>query len=154
MKSYELGNLDEILHATRDKDVILVTRDGELVGDPIPGLNYVKKNPGVAYHLGCTPLIILGNYTLCARVGGVLLTKRVRDDLEKRSGTLEMRLALTPQVVDPTIAFQSDWPFTGAQALAYFFARLIPFAIVVFVVLVFVFRNQLFDLYRSFVKRF
>ena len=153
MKSYELGNLDEILHNTKDKDIILVTRDGELVGDPTPGLNYLKKNPGVAYHLGCTPFIILGNYTLCARVGGVLLTKKVRDDLAKRSGTLEMRLALTPQVVDPDIAFQSDWPFTGAQALAYFFARLIPFAAMLFFVLAFVFRNQLFELYRSLAKR-
>lgn len=154
MKTYELGDLDEILKKTKDDDVVLVTRDGKLTGDVSEGIKYLKTHPNVAYHLGCMPLVSLGSYTLCARVGGVLLTKQVRDALMKRPGTLEMRLALTPQVLSPEILFKTDWPFQGAQALAYFFARLIPFAFVLFCIVVFVFREKLVEVARTYSKRF
>ena len=153
MKIYELGDLDEILRTTADKGTILVARDGKLVGDYNAGLDYLRHHPNVAYHLGCTPLVSLGSYTLCGRVGAVLLTKQVRDALMKRPGTLEMRLALTPQVLSPEILFKTDWPFQGAQVLAYFFARLIPFVFVVFCIVVFVFREKLVELGRSFLNR-
>ena len=75
-------------------------------------------------------MVIVGSYTLALRVGGVLLSKQLRDVLMKRRGTLEMRLAFSPQVVAPDILYTMDWPFAGAQALAFFFARLAPFAFV------------------------
>jgi len=153
MKAYELGDLDEILRSSEDKGTILVTRDGVLIGDCSEGLAYVKTHPNVAYHVGCIPFIILGGYTVCARVGGVLLTKKVRDTIKTRPGTLEMRLALTPQVISPEILFKTDWPFKGAQALAYFFARLLPFALLLFCILVFVFRKAILESIRSFLKR-
>jgi hypothetical protein len=89
------------------------------------------------------PFVILGGYTLCARVGGVLLTKQVRDDLLTRVGTLEMRLLPTPQIISPEILFKTDWPFQGAQWLSYLFARLLPFAFALFCVLVIVFRKRI-----------
>ena len=95
-------------------------------------------------------MVILGSYTLALRVGGVLLSKKLRDVLSKRKGTLEMRLAFSPQVVAPEILHKTDWPFAGAQALAYFFARLAPFVFVLFCVLVFVFRHYILDLLNRF----
>ena len=152
MKIYELGDLDDILKSTTDKGTILVARDGKLIGDCRIGMDYLRHHPNVAYHLGCIPLVCLGNYTMCGRVGGVLLTKQVRDALMTRFGTLEMRLALTPQVLSSEILFKTDWPFPGAQVLAYFFARLIPFVFVLFCIAVFVFRERLLELARTYWK--